>query len=61
MLSCPSVKLINWSDESWTKEDMKSKRSAQKTCKKVYKDAPCLITFIKTEPQAFRAICGAKR
>lgn len=53
---CAVTILINLSGVDWTDQDMRSKRTAQKTCKKTYKS--CLKKFIKKEPRVYNAICG---
>jgi len=55
---CPKVKIINKTD-SWTKTDGQNFRQAQRRCKQLFEDSPCLKIFEKYDFQAYRATCGA--
>lgn len=56
---CAKPRLINKSRERWLEVDYLALETAIKNCKFYYSDAPCLKTFIKTDVDTFRAICGS--
>lgn len=53
---CSGLMIYNMSSEPMTKYDYDTVNRAQFRCIQVYDS--CLIKFIKTEPKAYRAICG---
>ena len=57
-LSCPVPQIYNKSGEPITREDKKSIKHMQKTCKTKYKKSPCLIKVLKKNPRNWWACCG---
>lgn len=60
MLVCATSTVINYSNV-WNKDDIKNLNIAKSHCKEIYKEAPCLITFIKMSDLTYRAICGTEK
>jgi hypothetical protein len=63
-LSCPSTNVINQVPNlEWNQTDKTTLTRAKHVCKTRYapRGNPCLITFIKYEFNAYRAICGRER
>lgn len=58
-LLCSETTVIN-KTKLWNEIDKKSLKSAKERCKVYFPEAPCLKKFIKTEINAYRAICGKK-
>ena len=58
-LVCSSVTVVNYTKE-WIKIDQLNYNQAVKRCPELYKDAPCLKTFIKKRDRVYNAICGKK-
>ena len=56
---CAATIIVNLSGQPWTEFDNKSKKRAEHTCKKTYKD--CLKKFVKKEERHYLAICGGKK
>lgn len=48
-LSCAPTQKINNSKQPWNFHDDELLKSAQKRCKILYKNSPCLSKFIKVE------------
>lgn len=60
-LSCPAPVLQNVSGYPWNSYDKKEQRYAEKRCKQIYDDAPCLKLWRKFGKQDYSAICGAEK
>lgn len=60
MALCPGTDVINKTDV-WTDQDRQAIQQAHKRCPELYKDAPCLVLFQKSEEGAYQAVCGSKR
>ena len=58
---CPTIKMVNYSKESWNKHDFKIKESAIRRCPMIYSEAPCVKIFQKVEPRVYRVQCGGKK
>jgi hypothetical protein len=57
--ACPETKMINKSKLPWVEWDYKEMHYAQKRCREIYSDSPCLIRFFKLGFQDYYASCGA--
>lgn len=57
-LSCIKPTLINNTKFPWNSFDKTTLKRANKRCKEIYKDAPCLKYFIKTAEKDYRAVCS---
>lgn len=57
LLVCAAAIIVN-NTNSWTETDKKNLAYAKTRCEQIYKEAPCLKRFIKTEELVYRAICG---
>lgn len=55
--TCPATILIGF-DQPLTEQELESLTHAQKRCKEIYKESPCLKSFEKRAEQTFWAICG---
>ena len=65
-LACPSVTMIidknvDRSYTTLTALDEQTFLRAEKRCKELYKNSPCLITFIIKPDNHYHAVCGKKR
>jgi len=60
MLTCAVTVLIGFGP-TLTKAETIVLKSAQKRCKEIYPEAPCLVKLIKKEELLYNAICGKKR
>lgn len=59
-LLCPGTRMVNETGEAWNGSDLRSKTRAVHVCRTKYAPrSPCLVTFIKKEPNVYWAICGA--
>jgi hypothetical protein len=54
---CPQVQIVN-STSTWNEIDTKNYTAAKGACSRQFTDAPCLMTFIKTEENVYKATCG---
>lgn len=57
--SCPWPVVEN-KTSVWNEQDQWTFDRAMKRCGQIYSDAPCLKKFVKKDPDAYNAICGAK-
>ena len=55
---CFNPNIINTSQEPWNSHDQKVLKKATNRCGELYKDAPCIKMFWKTEPRVYRVMCG---
>lgn len=60
-MSCPKTQMINQSKYAWNDYDKKEMRYAEKRCKQIYKDAPCLKRFYKLDVNDYFALCGKSK
>jgi len=58
---CAATLLVNKSTEKWVPHDMAVLTQSRVRCKEMYPKQPCVVSFTKTEPRVYRAICGAKK
>ena len=57
-LSCPNTKVLNISKEPFNKRDRENLSFSKKRCKKIFKDSPCLLKFMKKSELNYWACCG---
>lgn len=57
-LNCAPIKVFNRT-KTWTKDDVKVLRSAQRSCRVKYK--MCLKYFVKRPEGIYHAICGIEK
>lgn len=59
-LQCAETKIVNvsWQPFGGDPRDQQSLNSAKARCKVHFERSPCLTTFTKLEPGAYRAMCG---
>jgi len=60
LFTCSEPIIVNHTKD-WTKLDQDTLIRATKRCGKIYPDAPCVKTFIKTEPRGYQVICGEEK
>lgn len=58
VIMCPVILMVNKTDLDWTYTDKEYVFYTASRCPEIYKDAPCLKQFIKTDFQTYRPICG---
>ena len=59
-MECLLPLVLNLSTEKWNDMDDEALSAAKVRCEQIYKEAPCLKQFTKTEPNVYRAICGER-
>lgn len=59
LLSCGPTNFVNQSAYKINTQDKQHLKAAQKRCPELYKQSPCLKTFIKRDVGIYWAICGA--
>ena len=57
-LSCPTTKVSNVTNETWNEDDQYNLEAAINGCPLHYPSLPCLIEFVKKEPNLYNATCG---
>lgn len=60
LASCPTTHIVNKTNE-WDDQDKKALATAKVTCKREYKESPCLKVFKKVEEGIYSATCGAPK
>lgn len=58
VMACVAPIILNQSGTDWNDHDNKILEKYRTRCGKVFKDSPCLKTFIKKEEQVYWVICG---
>ncbi len=60
--TCPKVQIIAVNGATWgNKMDKMNLDTATNRCAQLYKNSPCLVSFMKLEDNRYHAVCGAKR
>lgn len=57
-LSCPKANVINNSKKPWSKLDQAVLETAQKQCKKIFPNYPCLKRLVKSTDGNYAVTCG---
>lgn len=58
ILSCPQIKMINRTSDSWNTQDYNHLKTAQKRCGEIYSKSPCVKVFIKRSISDYSVTCS---
>lgn len=60
-LICPTVILINLSNEPWNDRDMRELKTSKTRCQAKYLKSPCLKKFVKKGKLWYYGVCGTPK